>query len=717
MSHREIQNFQVYSFVRLGTVVDFMTREFPRDGYHAFDMAALPSKRIEQASDTVVVQSVQADAYSADIQNAWSSQVDHKKRAGAPFCKIAMESHTANSNSQMWTGKGSSLSVGMAVIGYELRLDRNAPGELFACAEKEFRDSLRAVAVADTVDKWWKAYQEFTETYGHGIVTTLRLISCAFGELKTSNDSAGVEAQKQYSRSAAGGGVCEFGAGGASTAKGWASDRQALGYKDRLEGTAVAFPGSSPCQVWVSSVLTKYTGMGLSAMANETAPKLPAAPAMEVKAPPIPEVPPQPDEDPLPEKTPLDEKEMVGRMQSEQMKADGVPATTKWETYQDGLQDEASGLDENEIAKESVKLASLETIPGPDHALPADRGDEPSAATGSFAFNDYFIYDVGVTSYADLFHKVLKVRPALSKAALYLARINLFVMTRQLIASYFNFLSVLPWELTDGYITKDFAGAFEASVKDYTLEVSGVSSFSDESYKNKVRRFKTILTNHAKKIEFFNWPAYDFVVDNFDYLSNAPYGFLLTVLHGSKHWYISRSRWKQVDAIDHRHFTPWDGELDVKGMVPDACLAFPLLVGSASGARIGFAMNVPSQGGAKDWWAIRKGAAILEPGVRADAFEFFKNGRDIRAGLVGAAKNDDNRIDYNDGVMTGVCAGANAAKVPSFGLPSALGDTREWMKLIPIDYNTVNNVRVYGIPMWYQMPFDAIKSGVKGDVF
>jgi hypothetical protein len=713
MPHREISNFESYGLVRIGTAVNYLTRNIIDNRHKAFDMRRLAAiNGFDASPDTVLVQSFQADAYSTKCQNAWSSEHSKKKKAGTPFCRVAVESHTQNSMSQMNTASSSSLTVGMAVIGYELSLGTLTEAELFSCAYDPFRNALTAVCEAKDLDTWWAAYTAFVRDFGHGFVSSIRLMSCAAGELKTSETSDGVRQQQNYSRGISGGGVCEFGGGGGSGAKGWAQEHVASGAKGKLTSNAAAFPAQSPCKDWVDKVMEKYTSAELPAIAAAP-PDIPPAPTPDVKAPEIPEL--QPVEGPSPQAALSDkEQEMTEQLHSKQMKADDVDPKTSWDEYQSALNAEAAGLDKNDLAKESEKPATLGAPPNWDHFGSSAQPVEASGGGDNVNFGQYFIYDVDFTSYAEVFPTLLKVRAAPSRTALNLAKINMFVMTRQLIASYLNFVSALPLELTGKFVTIDYAKDFTAALTEYVDEVSNTPAFDETTYRQKVSRFDRIL-QEKNLVSSEGDTAYRFFVKNFTYLSDAPYGFLLTVSDTQgRYFYPKWDSWSAKTGSGPYEHVPYeltqfgsmtDG-VDVSALVRTAYRAFPIVVRvpDSGDAGLGFAFYVPSKGEPKGNWLAVDGNCGLAPGEKAGAFRFKKVKR-FDTWVLQAETADWKKLSLD------LRAGSSGDQL-SFVWLSDHSPGRPF-EFHPIDYKHVEGGTVHGIPMWYELPFQAIKDSLK----
>jgi hypothetical protein len=112
-------------------------------------------------------------------------------RARTLFTKTEFESNNASSSRSMATTKSESLTVGSFVINYLLSLVNmtTQTDVLFSCATPDFQKKLKAIAAAGTITDWQKGHNAFVSTYGHGFVSTLKLISCATGELTATDES------------------------------------------------------------------------------------------------------------------------------------------------------------------------------------------------------------------------------------------------------------------------------------------------------------------------------------------------------------------------------------------------------------------------------------------------------------------------------------------------------------------------------------------------
>ena len=711
VSHRELNNARRYGFARIGSVVNYLTREVDFK-CRAFNMQQLyHSGLIDRSANTFAAQSLQTNAHSLDCQNAWSHEADNRARARTLFTKTEFESHNASSSSAMKTTKSESLTVGSFVINYLLSLV-NATTQtdiLFSCATPDFQEKLRAIADAGTVADWQAAHDDFASTYGHGFVSTLKLISCATGELTATDDTQGARETTNHSHSVAAGGACEFVSGGASTASGWAQERMESGANGSLKAHLLAVPDHSPCKTWVSDVMTKLGTMALPDIAAKP-PTLPPAPQLEVKIPDIPEVEP-PKKEAVPKPTlpnkDADEKALQDSMRRTQMDSDEMPEGTDWQKYQSDVSKEAKDLNPYDIAKPLAEAAATMTWPDSAHAEPPVSYAGTSDGTDPISFGEYAIYDMEFTAYADVFPKLLKFRGGLSRTALNLAKIHMFIMTRQLIGSYLSFLSSLPAEITGGIVTPGVLGAYTDSLQTYIFEVSGAKGITDRKYRELVGLFDAILSQNAtfgggKHI-------YDCFLKNFDYLAKAPYGFLLTATDQyQKIWYPKWGSWTKDGTNDLFPFTTWDLPFGTGPLAEVSYRAFPIIYQGG----LSLAMYVPVKVGPKenptddpiDSWFTMSGDCVLAPGYdMLSSYQLYSDQGILRA-------KTSNKTDMSAYSLPGYTP-PNFRKVgKKEALPEA--STPHLIALTPIDHKDVKEYQIHGIPMWDEQPFDLIKRSV-----
>jgi hypothetical protein len=560
-----------YGFARIGSVMNYVTREAAFTTY-AFDMAKLNKLgKIVSNANTTSVQSVQAHAYSTSSEDDSSSSTSTKAGFKTPLTRAALEHHTMKSNSKLDTTSGMSLQASMAyrIIDQDCHLkliDNIDEAALYSCAEKDFRDHIEKIASAETPKEWSDAYRNFTAVYGHGFVSGLKLISCAFCHFEVTYATDGSKQQQQHGHSISGGRR----SGGLSSAKQWAKEHTDNKAQGELRADVRALPEESPCAAWARDCMKQWLTAGLAQIAQDP-PALPDKPTEAAKAPDLPDVP-EPERKELPTVQLKSTDDMVRYMQLEQMNADGIDITKlnpeehqkNWDDYQKDIEKKNGALSAKAIGKDGTAAKTKTGAdPGtPDTAWPDASQPgviaEPDAAAGpDNAFGQYAVYDIEVTAYKDAFKELLKWRfhaePSLR--ALYLAKIHMFIMTRQLIGSYLTFLSSLPTQITGGWVQKEEAGVFAGTLTTYIDKVSrnefaGMPIVSENSYLEVAGQFDKMLADNRR---FTNgMGVYNCFVKNWDYLYKAPYGFLMTAKQNGHTFY---PQWQE--SKDNPNWANW----------------------------------------------------------------------------------------------------------------------------------------------------------------
>jgi hypothetical protein len=735
-----------YAQARIGSVMNYLTREFHFQR-HAFDMAKLNVMGLITKTQPTSEQSVQADAFSTLSQNASSSSTSTKLALRTPLSRTALTHHTMKSNSRLETASGMNLTVGMAYRNFEYELlEGIEPDKLYRCADKAFQTALTRLASAATAEERGDAYADFTKNFGHGFVSGLKLISCASGELKTRYASRSSEQQQRHGRSVAAGATYDGVSGGASRASEWAAETKETAAAGSLTSDVISLPNESPCATWVGKCMSEWTELGLQKM-SEGPPKLPDAPKTDVKAPNIPVVTPDNEDTKVPRAVLPDKTALQDDMQREQMTAEGIDKSTNWKDYQESIKTEAKQLDKNDIADpkpeadDNGRKSESAWQDSKPHGVTAD-GAAAASPINDVDFGAYAVYDVKFTAYADVF-PALAFHAAPSRTALNLAKIHTFIMTRQLIASYLNFLASLPEDLTGGFIKHDEeAAAFERTLRTYIDYVSALPAIiTDAVYEKTILRFDEMLSASGFSATY-GWPVYRCFLDNFRFLSNAPYGFLLTATDADGIHYPAWNSWAMFDDAENVSMAgntssfpgliKWrDAAVSTRRIVEKSYRAFPIIgPGDASnGVKPGIALAfyVPLNNAvlrnndnlALSWWVLSASGDLLpvkkvkkfqHPDTwafeDADPSKHGTESKEFRARTVTDVSPASNLLDvlaYEWGEYSFVMKLNN-------GQP--FGNRRVPITLTAIDFELGKDGAARGIPMWYELPFDLIKESV-----
>ena len=719
-----------YGMSRIGTAVNYVTGivNVDRSAFSMTKLAGLEDKIVPNVN-TTSKQTSQAHAYSTMDQEA-SSSSRSTKLAGVPFSRMALESHTSKSNSQLDTANGMCLTIEMTIAGSEmhLRTAEVTEQEFYDCAEGNFKAALDKLAAAKDPAAWGDAYNQLTRDYGHGFVSGLKLVTWAAGRLDSTYTSAGSEQQQRHGRGIS----FRTGHGGASSAKEWANDQAHSATDGTVNTRTLGLPAESPCQAWVSGWVGEYAGKKVADI-QAAAPPIPAAPATEAKPPDITEKKPEPSPPALPKMVITDTTQLVKYMQLQQMASDGVKITEiapdkhqeAWEAYQGKNKADADALNEDAIAQDGGAHQSE----SPDGELgiagsgrvesnqPVTLGEGAGiGATGAVNLGSYAIHDLEFTPYKDVLPSLLAKEfvPAISRASLCFAKVHLFIMTRQLIASYLRFLSSLPAAVTGGHVTTQFADDFASALAAFIAEVSDEVSTDDGGYRNVVRRFDALL--HDRSDSDRGWSVYRCFLANFSLLSRAPYGFLLTVKDESpaQTWYPSWGSWSnQISGIrDVRVQTSalWLSSesisVETGSLAKNSYRVYPIVVGGDHPG-IALALFVPCDTYDPWSWCALEPAAKLAPAAYPQHTWNFTE----LTGTSGKASGKFNVSTVKEQRPLSLRKGSGY-----YQFNGSTADPLVSVTLTALDYKEVHGYTMHGIPMWYQPSFNLIKEGIKRGV-
>lgn len=785
-----------YGFARIGSVMNCLTREF-NPVKHAFDMSQLNALGRLQTKQPMGELTIDANSFSNSEQNSNASSGETKSRAGFPFFKTTYNQHTSESQAKLNTANGLSLKIKHSLTGCDVILNENVtPEELYACATPNFKAAYDKVAntlkqlnkirekknaqmegtTAEEKAKgaWMKACDDFQTEFGHGFISKLKLISTASGELLVSYDSETKQNQNKHGREYSLGGAFKKFSAGASHAKEWVEAHSDSESNGSVSAQVESIPGISSVANWANSFITEYAGKGIDTI-TEKPPTSISAPTSDVKAPEIPSVSP-PEKKPgltMPPITLNNTKEMVEYMRMQEMRKEN--SDESWKNFSEKFNVDAEKAKpekiveevrkENEKGKEDEKKQNHSTLKT-NRYLKNENDQEPQtndttgiSAPKDISLGEYDIYDFEFTNYSKYFPALATDAFFPTRSGLNITNINMYLMTRQLIGSYFNYISQLPVSITGGYINSDRAASYERTLYEYSnfinSYIKGKEYITDKDFKACTAKFDEMLeanTNFAK----IGIPVYNYFNKYYKTLSKAPFGFMLTAFCDSydneKTTRVYAPRYKggrnnpkdfvylnimdslgYVDGCCQNAISPWRGiRNDYQSLAKDSIRFIPVIHGGDNPSLV-LATYISHN----SWWSVLSKVKSSQdkefdqnPTLTTKESDYFKNGKTklVKFHLEESSDNkfkakfcNSNNGDYYK-LIQGKTSYLNDSKKDqkkiSMGNRKNLNDTTTSYEkeinatFIPIDYNMVEQGPIEGIPMWQDFPFQLLQNSI-----
>ncbi|MFD2644355.1 hypothetical protein [Pseudomonas japonica] len=556
---KEIQFPADYGFARIGSTINYSTRELNAT-FYAFEMAKLNGLNLLASNTPTVRLTTRANTFSSATERAWSFSVDSKIKSSFLVCNAELGFHADLASGSSSSSSGMTLDVIYEESGYEIVLAKQATEQqLYECATPKFQQFYKAIADAPTPSDWLLAYQAFHDTFGHGFVSKLKLISYASGSLQF-NHSTHLESDNQkWGGSFA---ISTLGSS-ASASSEYASSVKSAGSSGELQASVFGVPASSPALSWVKGMIDTYTGKGIDTLLKAPPENL-ALPTTSAKAPEIPAVVPPKGKNPLPEakihisntdelvsylkvKNHLKENGSDDVSLEEFMRKDAASKKAMAQAADASNRESLKLLDAQSIANDALKSADRKKPVEQVHA-PLALAEKASEGAGSpdLALGGYAICGIEFTPYADLFPALRTRADMLSLAGIHVVRHQTFVLMQQLIAQYLNYVKDLPEVLRGTSIDKAAAEKFEKLVKEYATssrettaaKLSNGGTLSAEDCDRLRSEFFSRLRDafasphdqgHDPDICIINL----YFLKHFRMLESAPFGFVLNVQHNT----------------------------------------------------------------------------------------------------------------------------------------------------------------------------------------
>lgn len=768
-------------YARIGSVLNYNTRKM-EPTKHAFDLSQLAAIGRIDTANPIGVKIIESNAFANSSQDSHSFGTSNEFKLGFPKCKISIGHHMEKGEAKLETESGMSLIVGSAYVDYEIFMTKDVTEqELYDCATPRFKEKYDALVKAANFEDWLLAYEDFTKEFGHGFVSKMKLISLSAGVVSVHYESAVESTEKKYGGSVSvsvqskGGGT----SGGGASGNEWAKMHSNASAEGIVIAKSVSIPAVNSNSEWVDKFVETYTNKGIDIITTAPPASTPI-PTVKPKAPEIPTIEKPKNPNALPETTlNLDStEELVKYMQIQDMLKENKKnkKVVSWDDYQNDIKKKADALDEKtflkdidedifEEKKEEKPVRSSQQLRQMDFDSATEETNEKSfasskakiASTSSLSeatyssasspinLTDYSVYDVEYTRYRDVLSGLKFQIANPTYTAYYIAKLTLFIMTRQKFASYLHFVSDIPTEITKGYITKNRAVIYTNYLIKFTQELEGFISNTDIITKEHYEIWTNRFTDELSKESSFNlcFKVYEYFFENYEIFSSAPFGFMLYgkyKINNTEHLYYlprSKANWDTFVADNYPAILyRWKRAQDWSTIAEKSTCFFPVIIGTETpyihlATYVLNHSNIIVPKGQFYWRVIGSTSTYNDTLLSTDYFsdalgadqghrgfgsatpcylEKDQSTNDFVLKKVGdpSKKNYTFSVDIyieNDSDKTYLHTFSSLDTTHKKGTPATT-----YFK--PIDYDMVRNQKMQGVPMWYESPFDEIKKSI-----
>ncbi|MFY0630574.1 MAG: hypothetical protein JXR05_09345 [Flavobacteriaceae bacterium] len=790
-----------YGFARIGSVMNYLTRDF-HPLRHAFDMSKLNALGMLVTKQPKGKLTIDANSFTKSTQESSSFSTNSKARAGFPFFKSSIEHHNTQSGAKLNTANGLSLKVRHSLIGYDIVLNDDITSkQLYACATPKFKAAYNRLVTAhkkyveaekekkkflkelgiikdETLEELANAYFDFQLEFGHGFITKLKLISTASGELHVSYQSGVEQDEKKYGEGAS----MTIGklrkSVGASNAQDWVKAHSQSKSGGIVTAQVESIPGISRVADWANAFISEYAGKGIGSI-EEKPPTSISAPTTEAKAPEIPSIDPPKvakEDLPTPSITLSSADEVVEFMRMKEMKANGNEVS--WKKFSEKFKEDADKAGPEEIVKEVIKNQDNDPGNKSQKRNNSDLKKSPTLKTkinlgqktqnetsGDISLGEYDVLDFEFTNYADYFPGIIPKSIFPTRSGLNIAKINMYLMTRQLIGSYFNYISQLPASITRGYINPDRAASYEQTLHEYSdfinNYIKSTRYITDDDFKACTAEFDQMLeanTTFAK----IGMSVYHYFNKNYETFSKSAFGFMLTVNYDNSpkertRFYAERyksegeetSNYKNIITKGHispateNLMSPWRGiKDDYQAIAKDSVRFMPIIHGGEK-PYVALATYLSEKDNENSGWAVLGylntddkddyrvygGDGVTTTLMSVKTLEEESEAHCERFHLVNYdnkfssfyAKFDTDSVNPHDKTLSLLAFykidNDKEKKMVSIGGYTTKTDGIFFnghitADFIPVDYDLVGEGSITGIPMWQDFPFDLMKATI-----
>ena len=526
---------------RLGTCYNAITREIYVN-QNSFDLAKLNgAKRILFVNGRGQFE-LRANSSNSSEHNSTCWGASGSTSGGIFLAKVAATFKMEKANADSKSSSDIKAYVSYRYLDYYLQIQKAQESIYFNCLLPDCKLALTAVLTCTDAEERFRRYISFRNRFGTGCVTKLYLGAGSIA--KVSIDTKG---QSSASRSKYEGKVSVSSMfSNSEAAAGWAKEHKEAGLQGRVDIKAIDYPATSPTRAWVHALLDRFQQVGIEKITDSqewaSLPEVhfdPKNPFAEKDLP---------DKAAMPEEKDVDLSNDMKKTILKEEDFDG-----SWGEFierQHKLMDE---IDKHRVVKDAVHLQKdskkLKSIKERYNVTQRQKAgpvpEEASVASAPLFTEDRNEWDLGdfqpvdfeVTDWEVLFPSLAKILRPPSTSNINFARLMTYYYTRLQFGEYMQFLKdvydSLPTEFrtvyANHYLENDIPVYYEYC-HDYLQKYFNRDQehLSHEDYQYWISEFETGLLDGTADgaPEFYNSRIYSLFFENYDMLSQCPYGFI-----------------------------------------------------------------------------------------------------------------------------------------------------------------------------------------------
>ncbi|MCI5162353.1 MAG: hypothetical protein D3917_10120 [Candidatus Electrothrix sp. AX5] len=403
-----------------------------------------------------------------------------------------------------------------------LLYEGSSPETLYNCMTNDFQKLYNDVMNAETNDEYLEKYNNFTQVYGHGCVTTLHLTA---GSVFMINIGYSNDAEANSLRFGSSVSVnTPF--GGGSVAGAWGKEVEASFSNATMSVTGENIPENTPTASWCSAMVDKFTNQAVSILC-QPAGMISVPNTSNPKSPELPERR-NPDNKKIPSPVNTDSN-LTKELKDKIMKEDGY---NDWNEYINAQKDAYEKTTPRNIVKDAIskikKLNSdniLKNINNSDkEILNLHKNTDTALGSDSWNLGGYIPYAYEVTPWSVLFPD-LKLKLPQSFTSIYYAKIFTYYLTRLQFAQYLYFLHDVGESLEQygNYAISFDADIYNAHCNNLLKKLAKIDKIDEKIYTDTVKDFEeSILTDNT----FNSVIIYNKFYELYDFINHCQYGFV-----------------------------------------------------------------------------------------------------------------------------------------------------------------------------------------------
>jgi hypothetical protein len=437
------------------------------------------------------------------------------------------------------------------ISGAKVSIEKSIPEIQYSWMSEEFKYIYKKLIEAPTNEKI-KYYNEFTKIFGQGVVTQIDLTSGAYGKFEIVSDNSAES--REYSLSGSVGISSPDGGGSVSSMIGWKNKNAEK--NSSLSVIADWYPSTSPAQEWAIAVFNLAKEQGISILTDSA--KLNSLPTpKEVKAPEFPKYE-KPDSNDQDNKIPKSDSKY--KPSEEENSKDIKDALQE---MKDNFSVQNFVNESNEIVESRKRSKSLNIDPRnsfneilmleDDDSYPIEVSSIGGTLKSSFnsELGDYIPCGFKITPWEEIFPELkLSMEPTLT--AIYIAKVNIFYYTRLQFGQYLQFLSQLPFSVTQQK-NLDVEVSFYFLTCDKFLEQVTKdmydTPFDEKKYNMTIASFDEYLTRLEETGDFTNRNIYKIFFENYKFFEDNAYGIIPYLDSFEYHYQINTSLYP-IEIVD-----------------------------------------------------------------------------------------------------------------------------------------------------------------------